>query len=61
MTAYLASKLTETTDRQIGENLGGRTHATILHSIKHVKELAEVDNAFKKELEELEDEIKRSK
>lgn len=61
MTAYLASKLTETTDRQIGENLGGRTHATILHSIKHVKELAEVDNVFKKELEDLEDEIKRSK
>lgn len=61
MTAYLASKLTEMSDRQIGENLGGRTHATILHSIKHIKELTEVDESFLKELEELEDEIKRSK
>lgn len=58
MTAYLASKLTDISDRQIGENLGGRTHATILHSIKHVKELLEVDEAFRKEMNGLEDEIK---
>ncbi len=61
MTAYLASKLTDVSDRQIGENLGGRTHATILHGIRHVKELLEVDEPFRREMEELEDEIKRNR
>ncbi len=61
MTAYLASKLTEVSDRQIGENLGGRTHATILHGIKHIKDLLEVDETFRREVEELEDEIKRNR
>ncbi|MCQ2113021.1 MAG: chromosomal replication initiator protein DnaA [Bacteroidaceae bacterium] len=60
-TAYLASKLTEMSNSQIGQNLGGRTHATILHSIKHVQELAEVDDNFRNDVEELTNEIKRSK
>ena len=60
-TAYLASILTELSNMQIGSNLGGRSHATILHAIRHIKEMTEVDAAFKKELEDLVEEIKRNR
>ena len=46
---------------QIGSNLGGRSHATILHAIRHIKEMTEVDAAFKKELDDLVEEIKRNR
>ena len=59
--AYLASTLTELSNIQIGDSLGGRTHATILHSIRHIKGLAETDAAFRKELENLAEEIKRNR
>ena len=59
--AYLASTLTELSNMQIGDNLGGRTHATILHSIKHIKGLAETNDVFRKELDDLLDEIKRNR
>ena len=57
--AYLASRLTDCSNTQIGENIGGRTHATVLHSIKHIQELIDTDNKFRKEVEDLEDAIKR--
>jgi chromosomal replication initiator protein len=57
---YLASRLTDNTNTQIGEQLGGRTHATVIHALRHVKELTEVDAKFRKEIEDLEDEIKRN-
>ena len=57
--AYLASQLTDLSNIQIGEGLGGRTHATVLHSIRHIRELVETDSGFQKEVEELADEIKR--
>ena len=60
-TAYLASILTELSNMQIGSNLGGRSHATILHAIRHIKEMTEVDAAFKKELDDLVEEIKRNR
>lgn len=58
---YLASKLTDCSNTQIGENLGGRTHATVLHAIKHIQQLADVDQRFRQELIDLEDEIKRNR
>lgn len=58
---YLASRLTDNTNTQIGEQLGGRTHATVIHALRHVKELTEVDAKFRKEIEDLEDEIKRNR
>lgn len=59
--AYLASILTELSNIQIGDQLGGRSHATILHAIRHIKEMAEVDAAFQKELDDLAEEIKRNR
>jgi len=60
-TAYLASILTEQSNMQIGDQLGGRSHATVLHAIRHIKEMTEVNAAFKKELDELAEEIKRDR
>ena len=60
-TAYLGSTLTELSNIQIGDQLGGRTHATILHSIRQITTMAEMDVSFKKELDELIDEIKRNR
>ncbi len=57
--AYLASKLTDCSNTQIGENIGGRTHATVLHSIKHIQELIDTDTKFRKEVEDIEYAIKR--
>lgn len=59
--AYLASTMTDLSNMQIGDNLGGRTHATILHSIRHIQGLAETDTEFRQELEDLSDEIKRNR
>lgn len=58
---YLTSKMTDMSNTQIGDNLGGRTHATVLHSIKHIQELIEVDERFRQEIEDLESEIIRSR
>ena len=60
-TAYLASTLTDQSNIQIGDQLGGRTHATILHSIRQIKLMSEVDPDFKKDLDDLTDEIKRNR
>ncbi|MBQ4277276.1 MAG: chromosomal replication initiator protein DnaA [Bacteroidaceae bacterium] len=58
---YLASKLTNHTNTQIGQQLGGRTHATVIHAIRHIQQLADVDTKLNQELQELEDEIRRSR
>jgi len=60
-TAYLASTQTDLSNIQIGDSLGGRTHSTILHSISHIKGLADTNPSFRRELDDLLDEIKRNR
>ena len=54
---YLASKLTGMSNSQIGENMGGRSHATVNHSISYIRNLCETDASFTNQLEEIEEKV----
>lgn len=54
---YLAKKHTKATLTAIGSAIGGRNHATVLHSCKAVSNLIETDRAFRKLVEEIEKEV----
>ncbi len=56
---YLAKKHTEASSAKIGQLIGNRDHATVLHACKQVKDLIGVDKAFKSDLEEIEASLKR--
>ena len=51
---YLAKQLTKIPLTAIGTALGGRKHATVLHSCKTITNLMETDQAFKLQVEDLE-------
>ena len=51
---YLAKQLTKTPLAAIGLAMGGRNHATVLHSCKTISNLMETDQAFKLQVEDLE-------
>lgn len=51
---YLAKKHTDTSSSKIGQLIGKKDHATVLHACKIVKDQVEVDKAFKTEIEEIE-------
>ena len=51
---YLAKQHTKSPLAAIGATIGGRNHATVLHSCKTVVNLIETDKAFKSQIEELE-------
>ena len=55
---YLAKKHTDISTPKIGKMIGNKDHATVLHSCKIVKELLDVDKAFKAEVEQLESTLK---
>lgn len=54
MAIYLSSKYTDLSTVQIGLNIGGRNHATVIHSINQVKNLLDTDEKARKDLEDLE-------
>ena len=56
---FLAKKHTDNSASKIGQLIGKRDHATVLHACKTVKDLIEVDKSFKTELEEIEASITR--
>jgi chromosomal replication initiator protein len=51
---YLAKQLTKVPLTAIGTALGGRNHATVLHSCKTITNLMETDQSFRLQVEELE-------
>ena len=51
---YLAKKHTDDSAARIGKLIGNRDHATVLHACKIIKDVIEVDKAFKTEIEEIE-------
>ncbi len=51
---YLAKKHTDTSSSKIGQLIGNKDHATVLHACRIVKDQVEVDKAFKNEIEEIE-------
>ncbi len=56
---YLAKKYTDASSSKIGQLIGNKDHATVLHALKMVKDQMEVDKAFKMDLEEIESMLKR--
>ena len=55
---YLAKKHTETSSSKIGQLIGKKDHATVLHACKIVKDQVDVDKAFKNEIDEIEASIR---
>ena len=51
---YLAKQHTKAPLTTIGASIGGRNHATVLHSCKAVSNLLETDKAFRRQVEEIE-------
>lgn len=49
----LAKELTTRSLPEIGADFGGRDHTTVLHACRKVKELAEMEAAFKEDMENL--------
>ena len=58
---YLAKKHTDSSSSKIGQLIGGKDHATVLHACKIVKELCEVDKTFRADLENIETSMKRKR
>ena len=55
---YLAKKHTDISASKIGQLIGNRDHATVLHACKIIKDLIEVDKSFKSEIEDIESSFK---
>ncbi len=55
---FLAKNNTDYSASKIGTLIGGKDHATVLHACKTVKELREVDKAFRAELDEIQTALK---
>ena len=51
---YLAKQHTKSPLTAIGNAIGGRNHATVLHSCKTISNLMETDKAFRRQVEEIE-------
>lgn len=51
---YISSKYSEESQTQIGINVGGRNHATVLHSINQIKNLIESDSKTRQDIAEIE-------
>lgn len=51
---YLSSKYTGQSTVQIGLNVGGRNHATVIHSINQIKNMSETDERTRTDIRELE-------
>ena len=51
---YLAKQHTKAPLAAIGAAIGGRNHATVLHSCKTVSNMIETDKVFKNQIDELE-------
>lgn len=58
---YLAKRLTELSTSKIGTMIGNKDHATVLHACKTVKAQYEVDKAFRVELDDIQNALKKGK
>ncbi|MDO5572084.1 MAG: chromosomal replication initiator protein DnaA [Bacteroidales bacterium] len=56
---YLSKKYTECSLSRIGEMIGKRDHATVLHACKNISGLIDIDKAFRANLSEIEELIRQ--
>lgn len=50
---YLAKKMTKLPLKCIGQNIGGKDHATVVHACKTISNLMETDRAFRQQVEDI--------
>ena len=50
---FLACELTGKSNVQVGLSIGNRNHATVIHAIKHIKDMMEVDDETRQTIDEL--------
>jgi chromosomal replication initiator protein len=48
---YLSKKLTSKSLPEIGRRFGGKDHTTVMHAVKRVEEICQVDNEFAQDIE----------
>lgn len=58
---YLAAELTDKSNVQIGLCIGGRNHATVIHSCKQVKDLMDMDENTRHDVESIRDMVKNGR
>jgi len=58
---YFAYKLLFLSNKSIGEQTGGKSHATIIHSKETVNNMIDTNKQYKKEIEEIEKLLKEIK
>ncbi|MBP1631650.1 MAG: chromosomal replication initiator protein DnaA [Bacteroidetes bacterium] len=56
---FLAKKHTDSSSSKIGQLIGSRDHATVLHACKIVKGQFDVDKSFRAEVEEIETSLRK--
>lgn len=56
---YLAKKHTDSSSSKIGQLIGNKDHATVLHACKIVKEQCEVDKVFRSDIENIESSLRK--
>ncbi|MCR4922028.1 MAG: chromosomal replication initiator protein DnaA [Bacteroidaceae bacterium] len=61
LSMYFAQQLTKLTTSKIGTLVGNRNHATVIHSVKTIENLLNIDKEFRKSVEELENKLKHRK
>lgn len=55
---FLANRFTKLTVSKIGLYIGGRTHATVLHSIKNIQAHINENETFRQQVNEIEEDLK---
>ncbi|MBO7568882.1 MAG: chromosomal replication initiator protein DnaA [Bacteroidaceae bacterium] len=50
---YLADRLTDNSHMQIGRLIGNRNHATVVHALKQIQDMIEVEDRVREDVEEL--------
>ncbi len=56
---YLSKKHTDSSSSKIGQLIGNKDHATVLHACKIVKDQIEVDKTFRADMEEIEASLRK--
>ena len=61
MAMYLSDTLTDMSHVQIGIHIGNRNHATVIHAIKQIKDMMEVDEKTRMDVDDLMNTLKTSR
>lgn len=58
---YLTQKMTDLSTNKIGAYIGGRSHATVIHAIRSIKDLIDTDNRISTMISKIEHNIRQHK